>query len=107
MQQVEALACRRCGPAVVSIRNRPDEQVDDMLVVLENQSADDAVMNVIEPTADQRKALRRRVDYRRRGIKLAVEPRFDRVLICRRDVGKVPRLERTNVRVDDLRCRHW
>jgi hypothetical protein len=58
VQQVEAFAGGRCGTAVLQIRSRPDEQVNDMLVVLENQSADDAVVNVIEPTADQRKALR-------------------------------------------------
>ena len=59
MQKVEALAGRRCGPAVVSIHNRPDEEIDDMLIVLEKQSTDDMVVYVIEPTADQRKALRR------------------------------------------------
>src|SRR4029077_3947219 len=51
VQQVEAFAGRRCGTAVLQIRNRPDEQIDDMLVVVENQSADDAIVNVIEPTA--------------------------------------------------------
>src|SRR4029077_3284667 len=76
VQQVEAFAGRRCGTAVLQIRNRPDEQIDDMLVVVENQSADDAIVNVIEPTADQWKALRRQVDHRRRGIQLAVEPRL-------------------------------
>src|SRR3984893_2860301 len=79
VQQVEAFAGRRCGTAVLKIRDRPDEQVYNMLVVLENQSADHAVVNVIEPTADQRKALRREVDHRWRGIELAVEPRLDRV----------------------------
>src|SRR5947207_13629996 len=97
MQQVEALACRRYGPAVVSIRNRPDEQVDDMLVVLENQSADDAVVNVIEPTADQRKALRRQVDHGWRGIELAVEPRLDRVLVRSCHIREMARQHRPDV----------
>src|SRR5207248_7087236 len=68
-----------------------DEQVDDMLVVLENQSAHDAVVNVIEPTADQRKALGRQVKHGRRGIELAVEPRLDRVLVRSRYIREMAR----------------
>jgi len=97
MQQVEALAGRRYGPAVVSIRNRPDEEIDDMLIVLENQSTDDMVVYVIEPTSDQRKALRRQVDYRRRGIKLAIEPGLDRVLVRRRHIREMACQQRSHM----------
>ncbi len=96
VQQVEAFAGRRCGTAVLQIRNRPDEQVDDMLVVLENQSADDAIVNVIEPAADQRKALRR-VDHGRRGIELAVEPRLNRVLVRSCHIREMARQHRPDV----------
>jgi hypothetical protein len=83
MQKVKALAGRRCGPAVVSIHNRPDEEIDDMLIVLENQSTDDMVVYVIEATADQRKAPRRQVDYRRRGSSL---PLNQGLTVCWSDV---------------------
>ena len=97
MQQIEAFAGGRCGTAVLQIRGRPDEQVDDMLVVLENQSPDHAVVNVIEPTADQRKALRCQVDHRRRGIELTVEPRLDRVLVRGRHIREMARQQRSSV----------
>src|SRR4029077_13170043 len=49
VKQVEACAGRRGGTAVLQIRTSPDERVDDMLVVVETQSPDAAIVNVIEP----------------------------------------------------------
>ena len=53
-----------------------------MLVTLENKSGDSAIIQIIEPAADEREFLRGKILNGRCEIQFAGEPRLDGVLIC-------------------------
>ena len=91
-----------CGPPFGARRLR-HEQVDDVLAAAIDHGADGAGIDIIEPAADQGKALRGEVDYRRRDVELAVEPRFHGVLVGGNHVGEMTGLQRTQMRRYDLR----
>ena len=59
-----------------------DEQIDDMVAAPIDQRGGGLAVDVVEPAADQREALRGQVDHRRRNVELAVEPRLDVVLVA-------------------------
>src|SRR6478609_4147723 len=63
------------------------EQIDHVLAPAIDHGADGAGIDIIEPAADQGEALGGEVDYRRRDVELAVEPRFYRVLVSRDHLG--------------------
>ena len=49
------------GAAVALTRRGPDEKIDEVLLVLINQSGHRAVRDVIEPSSDEREVERRQV----------------------------------------------
>ena len=102
MPDVEALDRLDLGGAPFGARRLRHEQVDDVLAAAIDHGADGAGIDIIEPAADQRKALRDEVDHRRRDIELAVEPRLYRVLVGRNHVGEMTGLQRTQMRRYDL-----
>src|SRR3954465_170013 len=95
---VEALDRVDLRGASFGARRLRHEQVDDVLPAAIDHRADGAGIDIIEPAADQGKALRGQVDHRRRHVELAVEPRLYGVLIGGNHVGEMPGLQRTQMR---------
>ena len=60
-----------------------------MLVSLIDERDNSFAVEIIEPATNKRKTARRKVVHVRREIDLAIEPRFDRVLIGRRYIDKM------------------
>ncbi len=75
-----------------------DEQIDDVLAALVDHRGHRLAIDIVEASAQQRKALRRQVDDRRRHVELAVEPRLDRMLIAGFHVHQVSGLQRADMR---------
>src|SRR5262249_19946404 len=72
----------------------PDEDVDEMVPALVHQRRHLAAAHVVETSADERKARRRKIGDRHAERHLAAEPRLHRVPIARRYVGGVVDEER-------------
>src|SRR4051795_11878793 len=71
---VEALQGFDCG--AVPLGALRDEQIDDVHAAPVDQRGDGLAVEIVEPAADQREALRGQVNQRRRDIKTSVEPRL-------------------------------
>ena len=69
--------------AVIAVGGWPDKQVDRVLAMAVDEGGDRAPIDIVQPTPDQGKPLRRQVLHRRGEIQFAIKPRFDRVLIRR------------------------
>jgi hypothetical protein len=78
--------------------------VYEMFSALVDQRGDLAPFEIIEASANQRKAVARQIFDRRREIELAVEPRFHRVLIRGGHIHQVAGFERPQVAAEN--CRH-
>src|SRR3954466_3589199 len=100
---IEALDRLDPGSAVFGAGGLGDEQIYHMRAPAVHDSGNGAGVDIIEPAADQGKALRGQVDHRRRHVELAVEPRLYGVLIGGNHVGEMPGLQRTQMRRYDLR----
>ncbi len=75
-----------------------DEQIDHVLAPLIDDRGNRLTVDIVEPAAEQRKALRGQVDDRGRDIHSAVEPRLDGMLVAGRPRflgGQRPRRRRT------------
>ena len=81
----------------------PNKQINEMLAPLVDQCGDRSVVEIIQATAQQRKAFATKIDNRRRKIELGIQPRFYRVLIRRRNVGKMICHKRSDMTGDKLR----
>src|SRR5947199_9738856 len=81
---------------------RPYEQADHVLAPAVDEAGDGTATDHVQPAAQQREAIGREVRDRRGEVELAVEPRLHRVLVGGGDVGEMRRMERTQVRVEDL-----
>jgi hypothetical protein len=79
-----------------------DEEIDHMRTAAIDDRSDGLAVNIVEPPAEQREALRRQVHDRRCDIELAVEPWFHRMLVARLHVGEVVALKRAHMRRHDL-----
>jgi hypothetical protein len=60
-------------------------------------------VNNVNTAALQWKSLIGKILYGRREIQFAVEPRLDRVLIGRDDIDEMPRLQRPQMGIDNIR----
>jgi len=74
-----------------------------MFSALVDERGDFAAFEVVEAAADQRKAVAREVFDRGRKIELAVEPRFNGVLIGGGHIHQVAGFERAHVVSEDFR----
>ena len=79
-----------------------DEQIDHMRAAPIYDRRHGLAVDVVEPSAEQQKALRGQVHDRRRDIGLAVEPRLYRMLIARAHVGEMVGLKRAHMRRYDV-----
>src|SRR5437016_9299075 len=79
-----------------------DEEIDHMRAASVDDRSDSLAVDVVEPAAEQREALRRQVHDRRCDIDLAVEPWFHRMLVARLHVGEVVTLKRAHMRRRDV-----
>src|SRR6516225_5023913 len=77
--QIIALDAFGHGPGMPCAQMLGDEQIDDVLAPLIDDRGNRLTVDIVEPAAEQRKALRGQVDNRRRDIDPTVEPRLDRV----------------------------
>ena len=68
-----------------------------MLTVAVHERRDQTVVQIIETATDKRKTCGRQIRDSRRKIELAAEPRFNRMLVGRRDVGDMAGQYRTRV----------
>jgi hypothetical protein len=75
-----------------------DEEIDHMRAAPIDDRRDGLAVDVVEPSAEQREALRRQVHDGRCDIDLAVEPWFHRMLVVRLHVGEVVALKRAHMR---------
>src|SRR6516162_10125382 len=71
-----------------------------MFVALVDECRCFPTVDVIQPASDQTEALGREILDRRREFELSVEPRFDRMLIGRRNIEKVSGKQGANVTGD-------
>src|SRR6516165_12769811 len=74
-----------------------DEQIDYVLAPLIDDRGNRLAVDIVEPAAEQRKALRGQVDDRWRYIDPAVEPRLDGMLVAGRHIHQMARLQRTDM----------
>ena len=81
---------------------RPNEDVDDVLLAMIDESGDIAAVQIIETAADKREALVGEIVDGRRKVEPAVKPRFDGVLIGGFDIVQMARLQSANVARDDF-----
>src|SRR5208282_809750 len=80
MLRLDSLGARR------GACRRPHENVDHMVAMLIHERRDRPAVDIVETAAHQRKSVFREIVGRWREIKLAVEPRLDRMLIGRGNV---------------------
>ncbi len=80
----------------------PDEYVDLVQTTTVDENGGRMTIDVIEPPAEQRKALVGEIDHRWRDVRLPSEPRLHRVPVRRNYVEEMVGQERTNVRIDQL-----
>src|SRR5215469_8177847 len=85
----------------VRISGGPDENIDEMFVMPIDQRCHTMAVQIIQSSANQRKALRGKIFYVRRKIQFAVKPRLHRVLVGRYDVGKMVCHQRTHMACHD------
>src|SRR6267378_4312494 len=83
MEQVISLTFRSDFAGSIALLSRPDIQIDVMLLALVDKRRNSFVIQVLQPAADKRKPLTRKVLNRRSEIKFAVEPGLYCVLIGR------------------------
>src|SRR5438874_9942716 len=80
----------------------PDEQINEVLVVLIDERCDGPAVEIIETAAGQREVRRGEILDRRRKIELAVEPRLYGVAILGRDILQMARLQGADMTGDNL-----
>src|SRR5260221_7078455 len=95
---VEALHRLELRPVTFGGSSLRDEEIDHMHAAPIDDRRDGLPVDVVEPPAEQREALRRQVDDWRCDIDLAVEPWFHRMLVARLHVGEVVALKRAHMR---------
>src|SRR5437762_13429136 len=81
----------------------PNEQINEMLAPLVNQSCYGVVIEIIKAPTNQRKAFARKVHHGSRKIQLSIKPRFDSVLIGGWYVCEMISHKRTHMTGDKLR----
>ncbi len=98
MQYIVSLSLRSDFAGSIAWLSRPDVQIDEMLLALVDERGDSSVIEVLQPAADKRKPLTRKVLNRRSEIELAVEPWLYRVLVGRDHIGAMTfQLQRADV----------
>src|SRR5215831_8838468 len=102
MDQVVAAACAPGLPRGRVGCCRPEKQIDDVLLSLVYQGRNRTVPEVIKAPPNQRKALRRPILDRWGEWKLALKPRFDRVLVGRGHISEMGGHQRARVPGDDF-----
>ena len=83
----------------------PNEQINEMLAPLVNQSRYRMVVEIIKAPANQRKTFSGKVYHWSRKIELRIQPRFYSMLIRRSDVREVICHKRADVTSYKLRCK--
>src|SRR5436305_7510130 len=81
---------------------RPDEQINEVLVVLIDERRDGPAVEIIETATGQREVRRGEILDRRREVELAVEPRLYGVAILGRDILQMARLQGADMTGDNL-----
>jgi hypothetical protein len=76
------------------------ENVDHVLAMLIHERRNRSAIDIVETTADERESVLREIGHRGREIQLAIEPRFDRVLIGRADVHQMRHNQRSHMTGD-------
>jgi hypothetical protein len=104
MKKLIALARERLGGSSVTGLYRPDENVNEVLTPLVNQSCHRSVVEIIESPPNQRKSITGRVYHHGRKIELAVKPRFDGVLVRGSHIREMVHHERSHMTCYQLGC---
>src|SRR6476660_9663246 len=105
MKKLIALVRDRLGVSSVTGLYRPNENVNEVLTPLVNQSCHWSVVEVIESAPNQRKSVTGRVYHRGRKIELAVKPRFDGVLVRGSHISEMVHHERSHMTCYQLGCK--
>src|SRR5437667_11931407 len=101
-KEMIAVGARRLRRLLRRTRCRPRKDIDHVLTAHVDNYGYVAPIYVIEPSADQRKSERVQPRHIGRHVDATVEPRFDIVLIVRRDVGQMSGHERSDVARQNL-----
>src|SRR4029450_5687946 len=88
---LDVKSLHRLELSVVICRPRPlcNKEIDHMRSPSIDDRSDVFAVDIVEPPTDEREALSRQVDNRRRDGDLAVKPWFHRVLVARLHISKV------------------
>src|SRR6202041_256491 len=105
LQPLISLLGAGTGSAVLFVR-RPDEDIHEMFAADIDQSGDRLAVHDVNAAALQRESLIAKILDRRREIQLTVEPGLHGVLIGRDNIGEMPGLQRSQVRVNNPRGKH-
>src|SRR5436305_2974414 len=81
---------------------RPDEQINEVLVVLIDERCDGPAVEIIETATGQREVRCGEILDRRRKVELAVEPRLYGMAILGRDILQMARLQGADMTGDNL-----
>src|SRR5215472_85430 len=68
-------------PTTPGLHRLRHEQIDDVITTLIDDRRNRRAVDVVDPTADQRKALRAEIDHGRRHVEAAIEPGLHGMLI--------------------------
>src|SRR5262249_32497552 len=79
-----------------------NKEIDHMGPAPVDDRSNGSTVDIVEPAANQREALRRQVHDRRCDVDLAIEPWFHRVLVACLHVGEVVSLKRAHMRGEDV-----
>ena len=92
---VEALRRRRGRRPVACLSALLDKEIDHVFASLVDDRRHCLPVEIVQSSAEQGEPLRGQVGHRRRHINLTIEPRLDRVLIARLDIGQPRALQGT------------
>src|ERR1700730_11285993 len=89
IKDVISLARLLSGFYSIFPRSGPNEEINRMHSALIDQGRHRLAIEIIEPSADERKSFRRKVVDRRSKVQFAVKPRFHGVLIGGGNIGQM------------------